>query len=205
MTTRPIYVEKQHKDSDVYDRIRRIDEYWLPSLYIPLLLFSLISGIGVFLFDDVQWLLGIPIYIILEIVTFLTVGKVYGSEYEDAMGTLRTTSRNRVITASRGWGSESGDLFITNDSDEVIDEEDVRFLVAAPEGVEVDIPDAFPSPDPVSDEWIYSKSIDPGEQKRVAVQISIDSMAAEEISDPKVTVIARQDGEVVGEETYVVE
>lgn len=163
MTSRPILD---------YDFIDRIDDYWLPAFYIPLLLFSVIAGFGVIFLQNAAMPGFTVIYIIGEVLVLFTLGRRYARNYEEKMGRIYASSPNNEVSVTRGPRAESVEFYITNEEPQDLERGDIQFTVEAADGVSINFTSAYRIEE---DKWEFAGGLKSGKKKRVVVELNVDS------------------------------
>jgi len=206
MTTLPIYSEDDGEPGILEQKLRGFDSYWLPAMFVPLVLFSIIAGVLFYLFGfskvissifgPVGPIIFIATYISLETVVFFILGQAYAEKFKTAMEDLRTESPNNPITISRGVSGSSSEFWIENDSDEPIHKKSLEFVVDAPDDLEISISQAYHD----DGRWVYTKEIAPGDDKRIPVEVKTKGLQSQTAGEFTIKVF--RDGEKIEEEVF---
>jgi hypothetical protein len=167
MTLRPI-ASRGSQDGIV---VKKIDEYWLPAFYVALLIAGVISGVGFTIFGNLEILLFTEIYISIELLVLLTVGQVYAQNYEESMARIYSGGGSSPLTVSRGPGGSVDAFHIENKDSRPYKKKEIKFIVDAPDTIEVNLDSqAYQSPDK-ENVWVYVKQLDPGQSRRVPMTV----------------------------------
>jgi len=169
MTIRPVL------DSHKYENeLQQLDDYVLPLAYLPFLLGSVISGVGLLWMRNFQLPFFIVIYITVEAVLLYTVGRWYATQYSDTMAQIRSSSTDSTVTVTGGPSGSSTFFKIENTSDSVLSEGEVRFIVDS-DNASVDIEQAVRDDSADSDRvWVYADELEPRKPQRIPISINPD-------------------------------
>ena len=214
MTLQPVF---SRTERDLYVSVRSIE--WniqrafeclnrlLPALYVSFLLFSVIAVGWILIRPEFVIPYGFVIYNILQIVVLVRPGFQYADEVNKAMDNVRTSSTEQSVTVSRGPRGTSETLYLHNDTDSSIEEEEIYFIVSAPNDVQVRLEQAYEDPSR-SDRWIYPDSIGPNREypKEVDVRIKKDTSPDQQNGPQEdhspVIIYTYQDDELVEEDKF---
>lgn len=164
MTARPIFE---------IENIQRIDEYWLPAFYIPLLGFSILAAILLIMTKNSAPPGFIAIYMAAEVLVFHTLGRRYAEGYEEAMSQIDLRSPGKSVSVSGGPQGGTDAFIIRNESDQDYRAGEIEFKVNSPEGVSIRIESqAVPGDD--ANVWEFVRPLKIGNSRRIPIEIQID-------------------------------
>jgi len=171
LSVRPILESRER--TNIKKLVKGIDDIVLPIFYI-ILLYGSFSVIIVDRFVKIGSLMSgvisIEVLFWLEIIVLAVFGYLYGKELDNNMS-IESSSRDEILLFPSSTSGSTLEFYIKNTRDSSIPAGDIEFIIAAPDGIQIE--KVYPAIKR-GDKWATSYSLPSNQRMKISLDVSVD-------------------------------